>query len=366
MIKKICGLCETAIMLLLGAAILWFALSANYGLLMNVNFKWLTVTGAALVLLMGLAALSDLRRRPAPNTVIFGLMLLVVLLGRPYLPDARSMNLVEPPLLAGLWDQIDQARFPRKDLQGLCLAEAEEIYRAGGTFTTIGVAKRMEALDGHGSFALMTSVMYCCIADAFAIGLRVPYDEWEKIEDGQWIMISGKLAREEEEIPLPNFRFGMAMLSTVNKTYYLQPENVMSYDRVAQLPLLTERLTGQTNRLFGEALRESGLWRTLQDEGPFTVLVPVDQAIKKIGGLSSDKMTPAALKKLVASHIIMGRFLARDLMKIEQLETLSGETLHVELSNGKLKINGSRLLFKDTEARNGVIHFIYPAISPWN
>ncbi len=362
MTKKIYGLSEAAILVLLGVAILWFALSAHYGLLMNVKFRWLTVTGAALMLVMGLVALGDLQKRPGPNAFIFGLMLLVTFLGKPYLPDANSLKLLEPPLAAGLWDQIDQTRFPRKDLQALCTSEAEEMYRIDASFTTIGVAKRLEVLDTHGSFALMTSVMFCCVADAFAIGLRVPYEDWENIEDGQWVMVSGKLVQEKTGITLPNFRFGRAMLSSVHKTYHLQPERIMSYDWVDQLPLLTDQLSGQTNRLFSKALQESGLWQDLEEEGPFTVFVPVDQAIENLNGVSFDELSPAALKQLVSSHIIMSKFLVRDLMEREELETLNGQVLQVELTNGKIRINQSRLLLKNTEARNGVIHYIYPAI----
>ncbi|MCP4260960.1 MAG: hypothetical protein GY774_26140 [Planctomycetes bacterium] len=363
MIKRIYGLCEAAILVLLGVTIIWFALSAHYGLLMNVKFRWLTTIGAALLLVMGLFALGDVQKRPGLNAFTFGLMVLVTLVGKPYLPDANSMNLLEPPLQAGLWDQIDQTRFPRKDLQALCTSETEKMFRADASFTTIGVAKRLEVLDTHGSFALMTSVMFCCIADAFAMGLRVPYEDWENIEDGQWFMVSGKLIQEKTEITLPNFRFGMAMLSSVHKTYHLQPERIMSYDRVDQLPLLPDLLSGQMNRLFSKALRDSGLWQDLEENGPFTVFVPVDQAIENLSGVSFDELSPAVLKQLVSSHIIKGKFFVRDLMERERLENLNGQVLQVGLTNGKLSINQSRLLLKDTEARNGVIHFIYPAIT---
>ena len=50
-------------------------------------------------------------------------------------------------------------------------------------------------------------------------------------------------------------------------------------------------------------------------------------------------------------------------MERETLEALNGQVLRVELANGKLRIDESRLLLKDTEARNGVIHYIYPAIT---
>ena len=362
--RKTYGLCEAVILVLLSAAIIWFALSTNYGLLMNVKFRWLTLIGAALVLVMGLVSLAGPQKRPGLNTFIFVLMLLVVFLGKPYLPDAGSPNLTEPPLQAGLWDQIDQTRFPQKDLPALYLSEAEALYRTDASFTTVGVAKRLEVLDSHASFALMTTVMACCIADMFAVGFRVRSDDWEQIEDGQWIMVSGKLVQEQKEITLPNFRFGRAMLSSVHETYYLQPENIMSYDRVAQLPLLTDRFGTMTNRLFTRVLQESGLWQDLEGKGPFTVFVPVDQAIENLSGVSFDDLSPTALKQFASSHIVRGRFLTPDLMEQEKLETLNGGLLQVEQYNGTLRINQSRLLLKNTEARNGVIHYIYPAILP--
>jgi uncharacterized surface protein with fasciclin (FAS1) repeats len=46
------------------------------------------------------------------------------------------------------------------------------------------------------------------------------------------------------------------------------------------------------------------------------------------------------------------------------METLNGQTLKVGFANARFQINQSRLLFKNDEARNGVIHFIYPAILP--
>jgi hypothetical protein len=361
--KRIYGLCEAAILVLLGVAILWFALSEHYGLLMNVKFRWLTVTGAALLLVMGFFAVVARQQRPGLNTLIFVMMSLVTFVGKPYLPDANSMGLLEPPLQAGLWDQIDQTQFPRKELQDLCTKEAEQVYRADASFATIGIVKRLEALDAHESFALMTSVMFCCVADALAVGFRVPTEDLENIEDGQWIMVCGKLVQEKEEITLPNFRFGRATMSSVHKEYYMQPEEIMSYNRLDQLPLLPDQLSGQTNRLFSEALKLSGLEEALKEKGPFTVFVPVDQAFETLGDVPFEGLSPDALKQLVSSHIVRGKFYSRDLMERQTLEALNGRALQVELANGKLGIHHSRLIFKDTEARNGVIHYIYPAIA---
>ena len=50
--KRIYGLLESCILAMMGAGMLWFSLSDRYGLLMNVKFRPLTVSGAVLVLLL--------------------------------------------------------------------------------------------------------------------------------------------------------------------------------------------------------------------------------------------------------------------------------------------------------------------------
>ena len=206
--------------------------------------------------------------------------------------------------------------------------------------------------------------MVCCVADAFAVGFRVPYDQWEKIEDGQWIMVSGKLAQSESQIEYPNFRFGMAMMSTIHNEFVIQPESVMSYDRVAQLPLVTEKLKSDNLSLFCKALEKTGLWQTLQEEGPFTVFAPVDQALESLEDKLFSDAPLESLKQLLSYHIIPGKYFSKDFIELKSVKTINGYELKIELEYGKLKIDQSRLLFKDVEARNGVIHFIYPAIVP--
>jgi uncharacterized surface protein with fasciclin (FAS1) repeats len=86
--------------------------------------------------------------------------------------------------------------------------------------------------------------------------------------------------------------------------------------------------------------------------------------MEAMSDVSLDELSPAALKQLVSAHLVMGRFLVQDLMEREQLEALNGRVLRAELTNGKVRIDQSRLLLKNTEARNGVIHYIYPALAP--
>lgn len=360
--RKIFGFIESGMLLLVGTFGLWLSLSDAYLLLMNDKFRWLTFTGALLLVLLGAVSIARPSKQSFHNTFFFVLLLLIVLLGKPYLPNANSINPSERFMQAGMWDQIDLEKFPKMELRNLSTSEDDKVFESGSSFTTVGVVKRLDDLNGHNSFAFMSTFMYCCVADMFGTGFRVPTEQLENLEDGQMVMITGKLAKEDTEIALPNFRFGMAMISSVNKNYYLQADEIMTFNRIDQLPRLKEiLLQGEKIQLFAKALKESGLLDDLEKDGFYTLFVPVDKALENMEP-SIEKMSPRKLKKFLKAHISKGKILSRDLSKQEKLKALNGKTLHIDHSNGKLKINQSRVLFKDTEAQNGIIHYVYPEI----
>jgi uncharacterized surface protein with fasciclin (FAS1) repeats len=177
-------------------------------------------------------------------------------------------------------------------------------------------------------------------------------------------MVSGKLVQPGTTIDIPNFRFGMAMMSTIHNEFIIETESVMTYDRVAQLPLLTDKLNSDNLSWFRKALEQTGLWLTLKEEGPFTVFAPVDQAMESLDEELFEDAERESLKQLLSYHIVPGKIFSKDLMERESLKSINGYELKIELEYGKLKTEQVRLLFKDVEARNGVIHFIYPAIVP--
>lgn len=360
--KKIYAIIETGMLLLAGVFGTWLSLSQQYGWLMNVKFKWLTLAGSVLLIILAVASMRHMHKRSITNPLIFGLLFLLVILSKPFLPDGNSMITPDTSIQAGLWDQIDQTRFPKQDLQDVASKQADDIFQSGSSFTTIGVVKRIETLDNHESFALMTTLMYCCLADLMGIGIRVASEDFEKMEDGQFVMITGSLEKEETKIEMPNFRFGRAMISSTNEDYYLKPEQIMTYNRIDQLPLLSEQIEKSENsQRFATALKQSKLISELEKEGPFTIFLPVDQAITDMAN-PLDEMSQKELKKFLKTHMVKGKHETIDLLKLDKIKTVNGKNLQVENVNGKVRINQSRILFKNLEARNGVIHLIYPAI----
>ena len=115
-------------------------------------------------------------------------------------------------------------------------------------------------------------------------------------------------------------------------------------------------------QLFVQALKQTGLWQILQEDGPFTVFAPIDQALQDLGESPLEKMHQNQLNQLLSHHVVPGRWFSSDLVNCETLKTIHAKELKLNLENGKIKLGQSRLLFKNIESRNGVIHFIYPAI----
>ena len=70
------------------------------------------------------------------------------------------------------------------------------------------------------------------------------------------------------------------------------------------------------------------------------------------------------LTDIVHYHIIKGKLLAADLSDGLEATTLQGKAVKFSVSGNTIKINGYRVLTKDIQASNGVIHVIETVILP--
>ena len=360
---RIYGVLESCILLMIGIGILWFSLSDHYELLMNAKFRPLTLTGAALVLVLGVATVAGRRKGLGANMFVFAVMGAVVVIGKPYLPAAGSIDQASPEFEAALWEQVDLRRYPRVLLLDLSSRQPSEEASPGNSVTTVGVVKRLDELSDRTSFALMTTFMYCCLADAVGFGVRVQWDDLDSIQDGQLAIVSGRVYDEEAPIRLPNFRSGRAMVSSVNKSRYLVADQILSYRPEDQLPTMTDAISGPRKERFGQALTAAGMWGELDGTDRYTVFVPVDLAIDVMDGLKPGEMSPTALESFVSAHIVRGDYSLKKLVEAGTVRSLSGGIIKVHSVNGETTVNGSRVLLKNRRTRNGVIHFIYPVLS---
>ncbi|OEU08038.1 beta-Ig-H3/fasciclin, partial [Fragilariopsis cylindrus CCMP1102] len=103
------------------------------------------------------------------------------------------------------------------------------------------------------------------------------------------------------------------------------------------------------------------------DEGPFTVFAPTDDAFAALpDGLVTCLLEPDnkdALTSILTYHVVSGEILSKDLVDGAAVETLQGEDVTVDLTDG-VKINESIVITPDILTSNGVIHAIDAVLVP--
>jgi uncharacterized surface protein with fasciclin (FAS1) repeats len=113
------------------------------------------------------------------------------------------------------------------------------------------------------------------------------------------------------------------------------------------------------------ALQAAGLIDTLKGPGPFTVFAPTDAAFAKIPKADLDALIQdkAKLARVLTYHVVAGRVLASDVVKLSQARTLEGQSLRIDTSSG-VKVDGASVVKADILCSNGVIHVIDSVILP--
>ena len=114
------------------------------------------------------------------------------------------------------------------------------------------------------------------------------------------------------------------------------------------------------------AVKAAGLVETLKGEGPFTVFAPTDAAFAKVptdtlNALLADK---AALANVLTYHVVAGKVMAADVVKLTSAETVQGQAVSIEVKDGKVYVDGAQVVTTDIKASNGVIHVIDTVILP--
>jgi len=114
------------------------------------------------------------------------------------------------------------------------------------------------------------------------------------------------------------------------------------------------------------ALQATGLDAELQKEGPYTVFAPTDEAFAKlpegtVEGLLKDK---EALKNILLYHVVSGKVMAEDVVKINEASTAQGTKVKINADKNGVMINKSKVVAADINASNGVIHVIDTVLLP--
>ena len=113
------------------------------------------------------------------------------------------------------------------------------------------------------------------------------------------------------------------------------------------------------------AVKAAGLVETLKGAGPFTVFAPTDDAFAKLPAGTVDALLKdiPKLKKILTYHVVSGKVMAADVVKLKSAKTVEGSEVKIDASNG-VKINESMVTTPDVAADNGVIHIIDSVLMP--
>ena len=121
-------------------------------------------------------------------------------------------------------------------------------------------------------------------------------------------------------------------------------------------------------KTLAKALQAADLVTTLKGAGPFTVFAPTDEAFAKLpAGTLENLLEPenkAALQRILTYHVVPGKVMAADVVKLRSAKAVSGDALTIATRNGGVTIDNARVVKTDVVAGNGVIHVIDAVILP--
>jgi len=116
------------------------------------------------------------------------------------------------------------------------------------------------------------------------------------------------------------------------------------------------------------ALTAAGLVETLKGEGPFTVFAPTDEAFAKLpAGTVEELLKPenkAKLTDILTYHVVAGNVASDAAMKLTTATALNKKAIKLEVKEGALYLNESKVTTADVACTNGVIHIIDTVLLP--
>src|SRR4029450_3849649 len=111
-----------------------------------------------------------------------------------------------------------------------------------------------------------------------------------------------------------------------------------------------------------KALTAARVVATLKEPAPFTVFAPTDEAFAKLPAGTLDNLlkpeNKAMLVRVLTYHVVPGRGVAADVVRITTAKAVSGDSLHIKATGGNVMVDKARVTKTDIIASNGVIHVI--------
>jgi uncharacterized surface protein with fasciclin (FAS1) repeats len=112
-----------------------------------------------------------------------------------------------------------------------------------------------------------------------------------------------------------------------------------------------------------KGLKAANLEETLNGVGPFTILAPVNLAFGNLTPDTFDELVKQSdnntrLSDILTYHVLTGKKLLKDFRNGQKLQTVNGKEVDVTVKDGEVHINGAKILAKDRQGSNGVVHSV--------
>ena len=136
----------------------------------------------------------------------------------------------------------------------------------------------------------------------------------------------------------------------------------------AKMDIVETAVAAGTFNTLAKALAAADLVDALKGTGPFTVFAPTDDAFDKLpAGTVEGLLKPekkADLQGILKYHVVSGKVMAADVVKLTSADTLHGKKLAIQVQDGTVMVDKATVTKTDIECSNGVIHVIDSVMLP--
>lgn len=230
---------EALCLLGLAVFITYLVVGGNYWMYLNPKFRW--ITSAAGVVLAGLGVFS-LLRPPAHlhatwlRAGLFTLVLALCLVSELGIRTTLTRLGVEQP--DDGWQTMEEPVAPHVTVQGreyirinvgelFDLATKRTPETLDVPYAVRGFAFRTPELDAAGQFLLYRTALYCCFADATAVGFRVQLPKGTAPPaHGDWLVVMGTLAPAHDITGSPDPVIPGSPFASVQPEFRIQAEHL--------------------------------------------------------------------------------------------------------------------------------------------
>ena len=277
------------------------------------------------------------------------------------------------------------------------LKSIAEVAVAGGFNTLVAAldaADLVETLSGEGTFTVFAPtdeafaalpdgmledflgdpntlkqiLLYHVVGDVVMAETVVTLDNAETLEGSTVAIevVDGNVFLNDSQVTSTDIEASNGVVHVIDKVLVPEMEEAVSNNVVEDVKSIAEvAVAGGFNTLVA-ALSAADLVETLSGDGAFTVFAPTDEAFAALpeGMLEGLLADTEALTQILLYHVVGDVVKAETVVTLDEAETLTGDKVSIEVVDGNVFVNDSKVTSTDIEASNGVIHVIDKVLVP--